>query len=359
MKRSLTLAFCFWLGVQTTTWAQMTTVVGMGIDRAGAINDAKRNAVSQVIGTYIDSRTISRDAMIALDEIYAQSYGFVKGFEITEEGNIDNNYRIKARVDVDTAPDSALLDKIALISSLNDPKILVTVTYDNPTNDESLNTLADYCRSLIADELIKEGLRHVIAASSSNDAPDNEDSTVDYIVNGRLTSRAAEILLPKYTDYTNENSDAPTIRTYLSKAVADMDVSITKTDTKETIGEFRTTGEAMHGSDNDAIRQAVSNLATRTAKEVYGKFTRAGANVGNKVEIVVRTEEQSSLTEFERTLTALPGVQSAYLKNFINSKGTFAVDTDLKPAQVFRLLKEKSPGIFMERVSANVLEISI
>ena len=336
--------------------AQQVTVDGMGMDRASALNDAKRNAVEQVIGTYIDSRTLVRDAMVALDEIYARSYGFVKNVELLEEIREGDSYRIKARVDVDTSPDSELLDQLSLIESLNDPRVSAVVSYGGKHGNEDM---AAYCESAIVTMLLGQGFHYVIDPDVVRNDSSSGKSSVDYLVTGQLHGDAAEILLPKYADYTNENSEAPSVHTGLSKAVASLDAKIVKTDTQEVIGEFRVTGESIRDSNGNAERLAIQNLAAKAAETVRKTFARHGAKVNGNVQVIARTDDQGNLVRLESLLSALPGVHQVTLRSYEGGKGTFYVDADLKPGQIFRLLKEKDAGIFMEKSSAHVLEISI
>ncbi|MDY3739841.1 MAG: hypothetical protein SO022_05245 [Selenomonadaceae bacterium] len=46
--------------------AQVVTVNGYGEDRSSAINDAKRNAVEQAIGSYLQSTTIINNGNLVL-----------------------------------------------------------------------------------------------------------------------------------------------------------------------------------------------------------------------------------------------------------------------------------------------------
>ena len=360
MKHTLAIGLCCCLLGANVVSAQVVTVTGVGQDRSGALNDARRNAVSQVVGTYINSRTISRDAQIAIDEIYAKSVGYVKKIDILEEDAGGNSYRIKARIDVDTNPNSELTGKLALLTALNDPKITVEVTYAG--NSEN-SDMATYCENLIVEELLQQGFRHVMERGETVQeiGADGENNilTSDYQIIGRIDGRAAEIFLPKYADYTNEDNDTSSVKTGLSKATAHMDVKIIKTDTKDIIGEFRVTGDALKDSDDSAERSAITNLASQAAKEVRKIFGREGARADGNVEIIARSEDQNAITEFAVKLKTLPGVHNVNFRNYANGKGTLAIDTELNPAQVFRMLKEKSPGIFMESLSANVLEISL
>lgn len=47
--------------------AQWSEVTGTGEDSESALNDAKRNAVEQIVGTYINSETLVSQASVVLE----------------------------------------------------------------------------------------------------------------------------------------------------------------------------------------------------------------------------------------------------------------------------------------------------
>lgn len=327
--------------------AQEVTVTGIGMDRATALNDAKRAAVRQVVGTYIDSRTIVRDARVALDEIYAKSYGFVRNINILMEEKMEGAYRIKARIDVNTQPDSELLGKIHMVTALNDPRIAVKISGD-------LSEGTAYCKGVVVEMLLQQGFSHVVDTST-----DGGDDTgeVDYLVMGSLKERAAPILLPKYADYTNETSEAPSVNTGLSKAIVTIDGKIKKVDTQEIIGEFHSEADAIRNSDENAVHLAIENLAGKVAEAVQRVFARQSSSVNGNVKIIARAT-QSGLAALETKLRCLTGVENVYFRSYSDGKGIIQVDTDMKPSQLFQRLNE-SMNLFLEKTSSGVLEISV
>lgn len=108
--------------------AQVVTVSGHGIDKDSAFKDAVRTAVEQVVGVYINSNTIVSNAQVELDKIYTASEGYVNSFSIINEGYRNNEYQMLIKVDVDTKPDSELMNRLNMIFLLNNPKIVVQVT---------------------------------------------------------------------------------------------------------------------------------------------------------------------------------------------------------------------------------------
>ena len=84
----------------STVMAQEVTVTGMGTDRDGALRDASRRAVEQVVGTFISSQTLMKDFAIELDEVYKKSQGFVKYVTVLNESRLDDaTYKVTAKVD--------------------------------------------------------------------------------------------------------------------------------------------------------------------------------------------------------------------------------------------------------------------
>ena len=265
------------LGFNSISLAQTVTVTGIGEDRAHAINNAKRAAVQEVIGTYIDSRTLVKDAMVVLDEIYSKSHGFVGKIEIIEEGKIVDAYKIKAKVDVNTEANSSLLNQIKLVLSLNNPRIGVELTGGENINAQNVN----YCKGQIVEMLIKEGFSHVTGSRENT----------DFIVEGEINANSNPILLPKYSDYTNEESGEASVNTNLVRASVKINGRILKTDTNEIIGEFQETAENIRDNNDNAINLSTFNLAPKIAKSVKNLFARHGASVTGNVEVIARMDE--------------------------------------------------------------------
>ena len=55
------------LALNNITYVQIADVSGVGEDRDSALRDAKRNAVEQVVGTYINSETLVSQASVVLE----------------------------------------------------------------------------------------------------------------------------------------------------------------------------------------------------------------------------------------------------------------------------------------------------
>ena len=358
------LLFSFLLMLSNVCFPQEVVVKGVGVDKNAALRDASRNAVEQVVGTFIDSKTLISKNVVALDEIYAKSQGFIRNVTVLDSKQGNNGWEVTAKIDVNTNPDSQLMNRVAMIAQLNDPRIGVVVTYHG--NEESEDKKSKYpivCTAAINENLIKQGFTHVVIPQSNEGTEAGslkKFENVDFIVIGRLDVNTNAIKLPKYSDYTNESSEEFSVVTGLKRSLAELDVKVVRSDTQEIIGEFHVEGDAMQNDVNRSENAAVALASSRAAEQVKGLFKRAASSVEGNVQIKVRTDSYEQVMSLEQELRQTAGVQNVSVKSYENGKGTVFVSTSLQPNQLFKQLKMNSKlNLFLENVSANLLEISM
>lgn len=141
--------------------AQVVTVNGYGDDRGSAINDAKRNAVEQAIGSYLQSTTIINNGNLLLDDIYARSIGFVRNIQILSEGNEKGQYHIIASIDISDEFKSEAQKQIMTVASLNNPRIGIRLSGMN----KGRKIASHYMKMIetdIVQYLLGKGMTHII-----------------------------------------------------------------------------------------------------------------------------------------------------------------------------------------------------
>ena len=276
IKRVLVLSFILTvlLGIACVSFAQEVVVKGFGPDKNAALRDASRNAVEQVVGTYVDSKTLVSKNVVALDEIYAKSQGFVRNVTVLETKQTASGFEVTARVDVNTNPDSQLMSRIAMIAQLNDPRIGVVVTYHgDAVSEEQKQKYLVVCTGAINEHLIKQGFVHVVIPKMSEEI-DAENlqkfENVDFIVLGKLDINTNPVKLTRYSDYTNENAEVNTVATGLERTLAELDMKVVRADTQEIVGEFHVEGDAMQNDTNRSANAAVALASSRAAENVKG-----------------------------------------------------------------------------------------
>ncbi len=360
----LLILFSIFLLTCFTAFSQEVVVKGVGSDKNSALRDASRNAVEQVVGTFIDSKTLISKNVVALDEIYAKAQGFVRSVTVLDSKQTNDGWEVTARVDVNTNPDSQLMSRVAMIAQLNDPRIGVVVSYHgNTESEEQKQKYLVVCTGAINENLIKQGFVHVVIPKS-NEEMEGEGfpkfENVDFIVVGKLDINTNPVKLTKYTDYTNEEAEVNTVATGLERTLAELDMKVVQADTQEIVGEFHVEGDAMQNDTNRSANAAVALASSRAAEQVKALFKRAASSVEGNVQIIVRTDSYDNVTKLENALRQTVGVQNVSVKSYENGKGIVFVSTSLQPNQLFKQLKTNSNlNVFMENSSANLLEISL
>ena len=249
--------------------AEVVTVTGVGADETTAINDAKRNAVEQVVGTVLRSKSTMQELELVMDVVKTRTQGYVNSFEIISREKDGDNISIKANVDVSSEPNSALMKDVELVMSLNDPKMAVVVEYYDDNDSLILEQHKSMTKAAIREELTKIGFTHVL------------DSTLnaEYLIIGNLTvQKKQDIKLPDWMSIGNGGSMKKN-ETGLSKTTASLDCKIKRVATDEIIGEFRVSEQSMSASEDDIQTQAVSKMAKQAAKEVKSILNREASKV--------------------------------------------------------------------------------
>ena len=350
--------------LSSTALAQVTTVDGVGTDKDSAVRDAMRNAVEQVIGTFIDSRTLVDKSVVALDEIYAKSQGYVRQIQILREGRDATGYRLTAQIDVDTNPNSQLMDRLGMIIALNDPRIAVVVGYhDNYGQNDQKEKYPMVCEAAMNNKLISLGFQHVVDSSNIRDEKGSvyyENKVTDYMVLGLLDINTNDINLPSYSSYTQEGMFDNSAETGLVMSMAELDVKVIKTDTQEVIGEFRVESDAIKNSQNSVENKAIVDIGKKAAEKLRGIFSRKAADVNSGLKIIARTESYDNIVRLDKALKGIPGIRNVEIKNYTGGKATIEIDTSMKPQSIYRLIKDQGKlNVFLEQSTANTIEISI
>ena len=252
--------FCLSLSVAQ---AEVVTVTGYGADENSAINDAKRNAVSQVVGTVLKSQTEVQKLTLVMDAIKTRTQGYITHFEIINKNKDKDGVKVQAKVDVSSEPNSSLMKDVELVMSLNDPGIAVVVEYYGDDGGETFKKYPAMTAAAIREELIQRGFTHVL--DSTNNA--------EYVILGKLTvNKSQAIKLPSWGSIGSD--EYKKVDTGLSKTTATLDCKIKKIKTNEVIGEFHVSGDSMSASENDIQTPAVSKMASSAAQEVRKIFNR-------------------------------------------------------------------------------------
>ncbi len=123
--------------------AQQTIVAaGMGVSRTAALEDARRKAVEQGVGTFIDSHTQVANFVVLHDKIYARATGYVTRETIVSEGTAADGLfvvTIRAAVQAEAIKNDLRALGI-LLSQIGNPRTLTIYQPVNPANSMPRNS---------------------------------------------------------------------------------------------------------------------------------------------------------------------------------------------------------------------------
>lgn len=347
--------------------AQQVITDGMGTDRESALRDASRNAVEQVVGTMVDSRTLVDNAVVALDQIYTKSQGFVTSQEILSQDERDGMVHVRARIDVNTNPDSQLMNNLTMIMNLNDPRIAVVVLKQNAQGQVTGHDLIS--ESTLNDRLLSLGFSHVIDASVVSSLEDaqllnqiyNGSSGIssmgrslgaDYVVIGRTRTQSQGISLPD-----GNGGYAPTL---LKTGNAALSVKVIKFDTGDIIGTFTVTAKGVENNNEMAEQKAIQQASAEAAQKLEEKFRHFSSISEAAIQMEVYTNDNDAVNELINDLKSLGVVENVYLREHQNGKAILSIDSTEKPNALVQMLRSKTKlGIFIASVTTNTIKISV
>ncbi len=348
--------------------AQEVTVVGMGADRDSALRDASRNAVEQVVGTFIDSQTLMADLVIKLDGVYKKSQGFVRKVTVLEEGQADAaTYRVRARIDVDTDPNAKLMDSLTMIMRLNDPRIVVAVLEKDATGQVVHNEVAE---STLNSKLLEAGFSHVLDAAQVADLRDAQflrniyggrrgnfqgkaDHVADYLVIGSFTRDANNVSIPRY-------KESGMLKTSIMNVKAVLKVDVIQYNSGNIVGTFVTEGIGIENNTARAGDKAVILAAGQAAERLAETFKKHGAKAVQGVEFILTAGSEAKLQQVLQELRSLGAVDNVYVREQTGARAVLSVESHQKPHEIVRQLRSVSScGIAIESIAGDSCQLRI
>jgi hypothetical protein len=110
--------------VTVTGRAEVTGSNTMGA-RQQALNAAFRMAVESGVGVLVESSTVVKNAMLISDRIYSKAQGYVRNYDVVQEGEQDKQYVVKITAEVSMADLTTDLKSIGVLQDImGNPKIM-------------------------------------------------------------------------------------------------------------------------------------------------------------------------------------------------------------------------------------------
>ncbi len=342
--------------------AQEVTVDGVGTNRDSAIKDARRIAVEQGIGTFLDSRTLVRNSMVELDEILTKSQGYVGNVTVLEEHASGGSYYVKARIVVQDRPSPELLQQVQAVIALNDPRIAIAVLR------EGQNTHENIIEAAMTERLVSLGFQHVVdvnVVAALQNARMLESLYDGKPISGIGSSYGADfIVLGKCNMSTNKIS-YPDFKggyktTNISTGHAEMTTKIIRLDTGDILETFTLEGQGAWNSGDRAEQETLKDMAGKAAKKVEEKFRTIAARSSGSVQITATARNYENLQKLADDLRNVPGVQNVFIREQSNGRAIIELDTNQSANNIINMLKKQtSLGIYADSITGNSAKIIV
>ncbi len=354
--RALLFVICLLCFASSAVFAKEVTVTGFGADRQSALRDARRAAVEEVVGAFVDSRTLTENFAVSLDSIYTKSQGFVGKVTILREGMSGGIYQVQATVDVNANPDAKILQEIQTVVALNDPRIAVIILKEGAPGVHE-----ERIESAITERLIEKKFTHIIdpkLLAGLQDARmleslyDGRPVThigksygADFVVLGKCATTTQQVVIPDFKGgYQTTN---------LNNSKSEMTVKILRLDTAAILDTFTVEAPGLEFGVAKANSEAIKNMAETAAEKVDLKFRHIASRVGNSSIEITAAGNASKFNQLVEDLKGIPGVQNVRLREQRGNKAIISVDTVQSANGLIRLLRERTKlGIYVDSIGS-------
>lgn len=375
---SLSLAF--------TTFAQ-TVVTTEGTGEAAVVNKdeikafdeakdkALRAAVEQAAGVRIDSDTVVVNNQLVRDQVFSNTSGFVKKFDVLERKSEKGVVTVKVKAEIITENlEKDLVAARDLVKRMGKPSLVIviqeqTVPLGQKTiiSSESLATVltdamkADGWDIKDAQAMNKKLKLEGAATMGATDLKEIADLTkANYVLYGKAVMRHQETsgMLKDATFY-------PITGEYdLALAATDSDEQITKLTGKLVTSQKKTSSATISFERTafDAINDKRAEIVSPVRKAVLEHFRDQTVN-GKKVEVnVAGLDSFGSAKDFKKSMEGIKGIREVTQDSFSNGKAVYRVtflgtSSDFAEAIESSIFKKKKLNIVS--VSGNKLEVQV
>jgi hypothetical protein len=247
-------------------------VKGVGPDRTQAIEDAKRAAVEQALGTAVTGITEMENFKVIKDIVRSRSAGYVSKYEVTKETPFPDRFEVMIKALVSSSPLKA--DVKTLQASLGGFRIMTFYDFRKLDSRESLDY--EYAYQRVNEFLGRNKLRYVqrnVFEGNMEDARKLFPDTTRPLTVAQYMAVQANV--PVFWEIhrlivtaRKMGAPSPTGGNIIS-AEASVDLEAYDAHTAEGMGAMAGKGEpAAQYTDEDARRNAIESAVERAAEKL-------------------------------------------------------------------------------------------
>lgn len=363
MKKLVLAMIMLLLVVCSSAFAQVVTVTGVGSTQTEAQNDAMRTAVEQAVGSLIDSQTIVDKNVVLEDNIYATSKGFVKNIEILSSQHTADGYKVTARVDVDTNPDSKLMNELTRLKviqvNMRNAKIAVVI----PEQHLRYRIPDPAGETAVIKKFIAAGFSNIIDISKDRlqyNQPFNmnaeqlqnfaQSMQADILVVGQAFSEGAGDV----GQYINGK------RTGVVSCKARVEAKMYIARTGQIIAVDGTYGAGVDITEAIASKKALADAGEKMGDYLVEQVLNMYSGNKQQVELTVIANGINDINKVKIALNGVPGVKNVNFNNYSNGRGVLSVQYSGSPQTLFAHLQNNvEVNLTLKESTFNTLTVAV
>lgn len=355
------MIFFYWFNIVS---AQQINISGYGTTIDEAERDALRNAVEQAVGTLVDSATLVQNNMLINDEIYTQSRGYITNYKIlSQKVNSDGIYEVMINADVDTNPNSKLMNELTRLGIINrqlrNPKIAVIIPeyhirarIPDPAGETAvIRKLVDAGFSRITDiSDIRYDLNKLSALTKQDMENIARSRNVDILIVGEAFSEGVG-------DVGKFLSNGRNTGIVSCKARLEAKIFIAKTG--QIISANGTYGTAADLTEFIAGKKALNDAGEKMGDYIVEKLLNYGSSAHQNLEVIVSASDFNKINAINNAMQNIRDVESSMVTDYNNGKAIISVKCSGTPQSLFNQLNQAvNFNIDLQSFTYNTLNIA-
>lgn len=384
---SLTLSLLAFAQATVVTKEGLGEAAVIGKDEQKAYDEAKeralRNAVEQAAGVRIDADTVVVNNQLVRDQVFANTTGYVKKFDVTEKKIEKGVAIVKVKADVITDNlDKDINAARDLVKRMGRPSVVIVVQEQTIPLGQKAIVSSESLATVITDAMKADGwdikdaqamnrkLKLEGAATlGATDLKEIADLTkANYVLYGKAVLR--------HQDYYEGVTPPPAgQKAAIFPVTGEYDLALAATDSEDQImklnGKLAYNNQAQppvnqilsyERTSFDLIKQKREDICAPVRKAILDHFRDQVVN-GKKINVSVSgLDSFGAAKDFKKAIESIKGLKEATQDGFQNGKAAYRI-TFLGTAQDFAEQVEsstfKKKKLNIVSVSGNTLEVQV
>ncbi len=318
--------------------------------RDEAIEAARRDAVEQVSGVFIQSESEMKNFDLVKDEVLSRTQGYVRNTKVVKEGAANNLYTVTIEAEV---------VKAAFLKQMNDsleelyrrvgkPRVMLLVKEFKSDNDPSNASDQGVAAREVRKILLAQGFtfvdpRIVTRTQLSEVAKGKAADKNAFVAIGQATK--AEIVM-----IGEVHTSSKEVMNRFQRVQAEMSMDVVKTDNGQVMASQTSSATDLHidaaTATTNALQKVATEITPKLAQQISYQWIK-DKNEGASIELTVKGASYGDLAALRRALSnEVRGVKGVTQRSFSGGTALLVLTTRDTADRVAESLSEAKFGNF-------------